>query len=46
MKWKEEFSQQMDHVKIVLLGAGALVWWLWEKTHILKFMGLSPSTVN
>ena len=25
--------------------AGALVWWLWEETHVLKVVGSNPSTI-
>ena len=25
--------------------AGALVKWLWEETHVLKVIGLNPSTI-
>ena len=25
--------------------AGALVWWLWEETHVRKVVGLNPGTV-
>ena len=24
---------------------GALVWWLWAETHVLKIVGSNPSTI-
>ena len=32
-------------VTIVCLWAGAIVQWLWEKTHVLKVMDSNPNTV-
>ena len=29
-----------------MLGAGALVYWLWEEDHVPKVMGSNPGTVN
>ena len=31
--------------KQIALGSGALVWWFWEDTQVLKVVGSNPSTV-
>ena len=32
-------------IKITTVREGALVWWLWEETRVLKFVGSNPSTI-
>ena len=40
------WSWKMIYLRNIFLPwAGALVWWLWEETHIPKVVGSNPDTV-
>ena len=44
MCWCSQCDQMLEQ-NLARLWAGALVWWLWEETHVLKVVCSNPSTV-